>query len=325
MLISVLIPICNGEQYLRECLNSVKMCPIDEMECIMINDGSEDKTEEICKHFADEDSRFKLINKENTGVSDTRNVGMQKASGKFFFFLDADDYIKPDSWNSIIAHAIEDQCDFVAFSYLNQFSSGKLKPVRFQETNDRNVVNSVLLSTSQLNTCWGKLLRSDVVRKNNISFRKDLKTCEDAIFILDFVQHASKCMLSNTIVLYYKIHSDSVMQTTDIISKIIDLNSLLIKRELYLQANYNKISEQAMRAEFFSILTDLMRSYARKHTIQDISATYKELLNSDVFYLFFAKITKSNITRALKKFEFALIEYKWYTFLAMYFQFKTRF
>jgi len=322
MLISVIIPVYNGEQYLQKCLNSVKSCPIDEMECIMINDGSKDNTEKICTQFVEEDSRFKLINKENTGVSDTRNVGIAKAIGKYVFFIDADDYIAQDAWIEIIAHANLGKYDMVAFSYFNQFYNGKIMPMHFDETDDKKKIDSILLSTAQLNTCWGKLLNSEIIRKYKIFFQKDLQTCEDTIFILDFVQYSNKCLLVPRIAVYYRIHSGGVMQKTDHIKRMADMYALFLKRESYLQKNYDKSVEQLMRAEFFSILTNLLCFYAQKRRVQDVSAIFIELLKSNEFDLLFEKVDNESIVKKIKKIEFALIMHKWYTSLILYFRVK---
>jgi len=291
----------------------------------MINDDSKDDTEKICMQFAKEDTRFKLINKENTGVSDTRNVGVKKAIGKYLFFIDADDYIAQGAWTEIIAHASEGEYDMVAFSYVNQFSDKKMKPMYYQEESDKKTIELMLLSTSKLNTCWGKLLRSEIVYKNNISFHKHMRIGEDTIFILDFFQNANTCLLSPAIVMHYRIHPGSVMQRMDFVDKMVDIETLFIRRESYLEMNYDKMVERAMRGEFFSVLTDLLCFCARKRRIKDISATYRKLLESNEFRVLFEKTNKESIVRTLKKIEFALIVNKWYTFLALYFRLKAEF
>lgn len=123
MLVSIIIPIYNGAKFLYECLKSIMACPSTEIECIIVNDGSTDSTAEICNRFINEDSRFRLINKENTGVSDSRNRGISKATGDYVFFLDADDYIETSKWPEIINDATIGAYDMVSYAYYDLFNS----------------------------------------------------------------------------------------------------------------------------------------------------------------------------------------------------------
>jgi len=319
MLISVIIPVYNGEKYLRECLESVKACPSNDIECIIINDGSADGTEKICAQFAEQDSRFKLINKENTGVSDTRNRGVSEAAGDYIFFLDADDYLITEAWREILAHASENKYDMVAYGYYNLFDNGRTSLEQFPEGYD---LNRVILSTPLLNSCWGKLLRRDIIIKNNIKFRKGLKTCEDAIFNLDFADNAGEYLLCNTSVLYYRIHAGSVMQSAGLENKIVDFGALFERRKAYLAAHYDEANERAMRREFFSFVTDIFRFYARKWKISETSRAYKKSMTAPTVATIIAETNKAHLSPFYKKLEYMMIKRGCFTWLAVYFKIK---
>ena len=322
MLISVIIPVYNGEKYLPECLESVRACPSEDIECIIINDGSTDGTEKICARFTEQDSRFKLISKENSGVSDTRNRGIREASGDYIFFLDADDYIIAEAWREILAHAAENKYDMVAYGYYNLFDDGSTSLEQFPEGYD---LNRVILSTPLLNSCWGKLLRRDIIIKNNIVFRKELKTCEDAVFNIDFAENAGKYLLCNTSVLYYRIHTGSVMQSTGLENKLADFAALFERRKAYLAANYDEANERAMRREFFSFVTDIFRFYARKWKISEISRAYKKSMENITVAAIIAETKKEYLSPFYKKLEYMMIKCGCYTCLAVYFKIKGRF
>ena len=100
--ISVIIPIYNVEKYLRRCLDSVKNQTFQDWEAICVNDGSPDNSAAILAEFAAGDARFKVVNKENGGLSDARNAGMQVATGEYILYLDSDDFIHPQTLE--IAH-----------------------------------------------------------------------------------------------------------------------------------------------------------------------------------------------------------------------------
>ena len=93
-MISVIVPVYNVEEYLEECLESIKNQTYTNIEVILVNDGSTDGSREICERFCQKDSRFKLINQENQGQSVARNRGVKESAGEFIMFVDSDDVIK---------------------------------------------------------------------------------------------------------------------------------------------------------------------------------------------------------------------------------------
>ena len=95
-LISIIIPIYNVEKYMEKCLNSVVNQTYNNIEIILIDDGSKDKSREICDNYAKKDNRIKVVHKENNGVSSARNTGIDMSKGKYITFIDSDDYIDTD-------------------------------------------------------------------------------------------------------------------------------------------------------------------------------------------------------------------------------------
>ena len=96
MNISVIIPVYNGEKYIKRCIESIKKQTFYNWEVILVDDGSKDKTGEICDKYAGEDIRIKVIHKSNEGVSIARNVGINNATGDYITFIDSDDWIDSD-------------------------------------------------------------------------------------------------------------------------------------------------------------------------------------------------------------------------------------
>lgn len=96
-LISIIIPVFNSEKYLKKCLNSVIKQSYENIEIIIVNDGSEDNSLSICNEFKEKDDRIKIINKENEGVSIARNIGIKESTGKYIQFVDSDDFLELDT------------------------------------------------------------------------------------------------------------------------------------------------------------------------------------------------------------------------------------
>lgn len=115
--ISIIIPIYNVEKYLRRCLESVQNQTFTDWEAICVNDGSPDNSADIVREFATRDARFKLVNKENGGLSDARNAGMAVASGEYILYLDSDDFIHPQTMEIAHTLAVRDGSDIVSFTY----------------------------------------------------------------------------------------------------------------------------------------------------------------------------------------------------------------
>jgi len=319
MLLSIIIPVFNGEKFLSECLESVRACPSLEMECIIVNDGSTDRTEEISREFASKDSRFSVINKENSGVSDSRNMGIAEATGEYLFFLDADDYIDIAFWPEIITKANIGKFDMIAFSYYNLFEFGTTQAKLFPKDID---IKYVLLSTVLLNCCWGKLLRRDIINDSKLTFRKGLKISEDVIFIIDFVRNAKDNLLSNSPIIFHRIHSGGVMQQATPEEKLSNFTELFIHRKEYLADNYDVNLEKAMYRQFFSIVTDLFRSYARGRRLREIRRSYYNSMSNETVRAIMRKTNKASLFPVYKKIEFALMRGGLYMALAVYFKIK---
>lgn len=119
--VSVIIPVYNVERYLRRCLDSVLAQTFKEWEAICVNDGSPDNSDKILAEYAARDARFKVINKENGGLSDARNVGVAAARGQYILFLDSDDFIHSQTLEITVGLAREKNADMVLFGYDEQF------------------------------------------------------------------------------------------------------------------------------------------------------------------------------------------------------------
>lgn len=109
--ISVIVPVYNVEKYLKCCLDSILAQSFRDFELILIDDGSPDRCGEICDEYAKSDERVVVIHKENGGVSDARNVGIERATGEYLAFVDGDDYISPECLSELYAAVVSNECD----------------------------------------------------------------------------------------------------------------------------------------------------------------------------------------------------------------------
>ena len=117
--ISVIIPVYNDEKYIKKCLDSIINQTFKNIEVIIIDDGSTDKTLEMCSEYATSDDRIVVIHKENGGVSSARNLGLEKASGELITFVDGDDYIELNTYEKCIGLFEKESVEAVRFNLLN--------------------------------------------------------------------------------------------------------------------------------------------------------------------------------------------------------------
>lgn len=206
-LISVIIPIYNMEPYLARCLNSVLENDYSELEIICVNDGSKDKSLEILREYARKDARIRIVDKENGGLSDARNKGMEIATGEFISFLDADDYIHPQFFEILADVQREKDADVVAcmFQSISVFAPVPVFDVVNGWSNKTSYYSPEQMYRKRAlrEFVCGRLYRTSMAKR--ISFLiSSVYYAEDAIYNSDFFEafpDACICKLSQE--LYY--------------------------------------------------------------------------------------------------------------------------
>ena len=132
-LVSIILPVYNAQSHLNRCLGSICAQQYEDLEIIVINDGSKDQSLPVCEEFRKKDSRILLVDKANSGVSDTRNLGLKLASGKYVQFVDSDDYIAPDYTARLVEAAEKSGADLVISPYTMVIPAGASKPEQVLE------------------------------------------------------------------------------------------------------------------------------------------------------------------------------------------------
>ncbi|MCI8513478.1 MAG: glycosyltransferase [Lachnospiraceae bacterium] len=214
-LLSVIVPIFNGERFLEACLNSLKSQRYPDMEILMVDDGSVDKSPEICKRFAVSDSRFVYLQKENGGVSSARNLGLEKAAGEWIAFLDADDRVEPELY-ARLAGMLEEGADLAVCG----FYSGKEPPSGRQGCGEDTVNLSGEEALRKLFTdygfqmaVWNKLYRREILEAGGILFDGDLTHGEDGVFLCRYLCRCRLVAWTKEPLYYYRLTEESAMRS----------------------------------------------------------------------------------------------------------------
>ena len=206
--VSIIVPVYNAETALSRCIESILHQEFRDLELILVNDGSSDSSKEICERYAVTDERVRVINKANSGVSDTRNRGIEAASGKYIQFLDADDWITEDSTKLLVRTAEEKNADLVVAEFYrvvgdNLSRKGSILSDKVLDV--RAYADQMAESPADYyyGVIWNKLYRRDLIMKYGIRMDRDISFCEDFIFNLEYILHCKRIAPLQAPVYYY--------------------------------------------------------------------------------------------------------------------------
>lgn len=215
-MVSVIVPVYNSEQYLKECIESVLSQDYHDWKLILVDDGSKDNSSDICNSY--KDNRIFYIKKENGGVSSSRNVGMQIAEnfGGYFTFLDSDDTLPVDALSTLLS-AIEESdadCCVGAYSFLYGAKllshSCRLKAGTYNtESLLPFFIDDGTLSGFLIGSVWGVLYKTEIAFKNTISFDTNIKFNEDGLFNFEYALHTKNISFTSKCVYHYRQYGNS--------------------------------------------------------------------------------------------------------------------
>ncbi len=193
MKISIIVPVCNDEKYLARCLDSILALKHADWECILIDDGSTDRSWEIIQDYAEISDRFIARRKENGGVSSARNAGLEICTGDRVMFVDSDDYLFQEADELLYQSAMQNaDCDMVIFEWSDVFPDGTEKKVKLPDTdfgNSDDWIRKMLLFSPFMNTCWSRLFNYSIIKENNLRFDESMRIAEDGYFVCEYLKY----------------------------------------------------------------------------------------------------------------------------------------
>lgn len=216
--VSIVVPIYNAEQFLEPCVESILSQTYQNIEILLVNDGSKDSSGKLCDSYAQKDSRVKVLHRENSGVSATRNCGIEHASGEYLMFVDSDDALEPDTVEKNLALAKEKNLDLVIYSFRYHFVDDRVekpnqpKQSYFGEAEDffENCFTT-LLDLELINPPWNKLIKKSIVDDNQIRFHKDFSICEDMAFSTQVLAACKRIGLNREMYYHYNLKSTGTL------------------------------------------------------------------------------------------------------------------
>lgn len=190
ILVSVIVPVYNAEKYLKKCVESIVNQTYKNIEIILINDGSMDGSLSLCTDFNKKDSRIRVIDKENSGVSAARNLGIARAEGKYLCFVDSDDFVESDYIEKLINNVNEKSMTFCGY-YIDAYKKcTAVSPIEIQQKKSTKVKDNLIdvFHYGFLSAIWNKIYEVERLRENGIKFDENLSLGEDLLFNIEYLK-----------------------------------------------------------------------------------------------------------------------------------------
>jgi glycosyltransferase involved in cell wall biosynthesis len=239
-LISVIVPVYNSEVFLEKCLSSLINQRYKNLEIIVINDGSSDRSLEIIEGFANRDERVMLVSQENRGQSHARNVGIRKATGDYLIFVDSDDWLDSTFIEKLHSKIVEENVDIVVCAH-KVHNINKVREIKINSTINSCLSSEMafkyLLENKISHVCWAKMYRSHIVKDCGYFFPEG-KTNEDLLIVSIWIHSSSSVYILNECLYNHNDRDGSITNSftekfTDLLDILDMLYEYLVDKEAY--------------------------------------------------------------------------------------------
>lgn len=249
--VSIIVPVYNAQKSLVRCIESMINQEFTDFEAILVNDGSADESGAVCDEYAAKDSRIRVIHKENTGVSDSRNLAIEEARGEYIQFMDSDDWITTDATSLLYRAAKEHSCDMVIADFYRVV--GQRVSQKGDIDNDTLMTREEYASHMMENPAdfyygvlWNKFFKREIIQKYHLRMDKDISWCEDFMFNLEYIRHADSVYALGVPIYYYVKTKGSLVSQGMSFTKTIQMKSLVFSyyhkfyKSVFTEEDYEK-------------------------------------------------------------------------------------
>lgn len=261
MTVSVIIPVFNVEKYLNKCITSVIEQTYKDLEIILVNDGSTDKSGEICDKFLDLDERIKVIHKANGGLSDARNRGILEATGQWITFVDSDDFVSIDYVEYLfnLIEKFDADISIATYTYVTEKKQISRSTGEVSLLDTETTLKRMLLDDGFDMGAWAKMYRADFFKKVKFPVGK---LFEDSYTTYRIVAQASRIAFGSKAIYFYINRSDSIVNQTFNPQKF-DLIEMNQETKSFIESDYPSLISEANRRliwAYFSTLNQVLNS-----------------------------------------------------------------
>lgn len=271
MKVSVIVPAYNIESYIGRCLESIIRQKINDIEIIVVNDGSTDNTLEIVKDYRGKYSNIKIIDKKNEGSIEARKSGLTKARGEYILFIDGDDWIEDNTINLLYKKAKKNCADIVLYNGYWAYDDYK-KILRSFNINE-DIKSSPLISLFMNNINPGivfKFIKREYINKNQIMFPENISFAEDLATSASLFMHNPKIeVVNNSLYNYYQRSTSISKQVSD---KILDVDKAIefIREQLIINSIYDEIEKEFERMVYTHMFSERILGAEKLYSVHKI-------------------------------------------------------
>lgn len=207
--ISIIVPVYKVEEYLSKCIESIILQTYINWELLLVDDGSPDRSGQICDEYAEKDTRIRVFHKDNAGVSSARNFGLDSAKGEFVMFVDSDDWISTDCLQVCVDEIEKDKLDALQFGFISVTDGLENSCVK---TSTIPLSGEKYIQNNSFNVCaGGGIYKREIIEEQKLRFPEELKLAEDQIFVLSFFKNARCIKYLDQGLYYYLQREDSAV------------------------------------------------------------------------------------------------------------------
>lgn len=293
--VTIVVPIYNVSKYLDACITSIINQTFKDLEIILVNDGSKDNSLDICKKYSEFDSRIKILDKENGGLSSARNFGLDAATGEYILFLDGDDFLEQDTIEFALNKLEKNNAEILVFGVYNYYLETKSK-YRLEKNNEdyEMVMNSddalITMLNRELSFKWmacNKLYKRSLF--NTIRYPIQ-KLYEDLGTTYKVIQKAKKIVYCSTPKYYYVQNPQSITKTFLFNER--EMHRIEMCNDMYYGIKKNTINSELLNklevfrlSQYVSVLNVMIRSNAfDEHLVKDIRKMCRNSLYNIIIY-----------------------------------------
>lgn len=328
--VSVIIPVYNGECFLEETIRSIQSSTYQTLEIILVDDGSTDSSPSICKRLMVSDSRIKYYRKVNGGIADARNYGLSKATGKYLCFVDQDDLVQPNMYTELVDRIRSDSSDFALggtgkytgsdFSVYESYEDKVYDRQEIFETLFTPMMFGYLVPPSYPNvdrkycSIWKCLFRTEFIRKNNIKFIKLIDFEDDHTFLSEAYLYASRISTISMVCYLWRVNLNSESYTfkylPDLSKKQINYYKYFLNILNRYNISYRYISEWTENLDTQFVISSIENACSKNNPstyiakvklIRDVSESWKNKYNASTTIRFRKGVLKKRAIYLLMK------------------------
>lgn len=283
--VSIIVPVYKAEKYLNRCIDSIIAQTFTDWELLLIDDGSPDRSGDICDEYAKRDNRIKVFHKENGGVSSARNLGLDNIGGDFVTFVDSDDWLLENTLT--LCSSYFDKYEIVRFSmvYIESLGGDNNRKLVLPFSKSKNAIMQRILERNSLLGVWGGVYKADLFNNPSIRFNSNLVMAEDWLVLSLLVNRCQSIIDLSDVCYCYNISNESSCSNNPSFNKVEQcfVAQKYIAKQIDNTDMYNKSMNSAKILLFKAAINALLREKKLVSTIRTIRRLKREYVYPSFF------------------------------------------